>query len=200
MDNDFVLWLGKDVLEYSAADHKYKVNRVPVPSITEILSVRFGHKYDGIPEDTLKRAAEAGTRMHEAVEAYINDFTDDGSEEVRNFRFLMKKYDLEPQDAEVPVILYDEGKPFAAGRLDMTLTNPDYETGIGDLKHTATLDKVYLTYQLNLYRTACEQTYGIPIMFLAGIHLRGEKRKLVAIPKNHAYTDEIIQEWKEKRT
>lgn len=197
MDNDFVLWLGKDVLEYTAADHKYKVNRVPVPSITELLTVRFGHKYDGIPEDTLKRAAEAGTRMHEAVENYING-VDDGSEEVRNFRFLMKQYNLTPTDSEIPVILFRDGEPVAAGRTDLILEK-DGQTGLGDLKRTSTLDRVYLTYQLNLYRAAYEQTYGIPVMFLAGIHLRGDTRKLVPLPKDYKYVDEIIDEWRKNK-
>lgn len=196
-DCDFITIINGLVLDYTAETHTYKVDGKRVPSITELLSVKYGHKYDGIPEGTLKRAAEAGTKMHEAVENFIVRQEDDGSEELRNFKFLMKQYDLKPIDSEIPVILWNEGKPFAAGRFDLLLEK-DGNRGIGDLKHTATLDRDYLTDQLNLYKTAYEQSYHETIEFLVGIHLRGEKRKLVALPMNYKYADEIIQAWKEK--
>jgi len=197
-DCDFITIINGLVLDYTAETHTYKVDGKRVPSITELLTVKYGHKYDGIPEGTLKRAAEAGTKMHEAVENFIVRQEDDGSEELRNFKFLMKQYDLKPIDSEIPVILWHEGKPFAAGRFDLLLEK-DGNRGIGDLKHTATLDRDYLTDQLNLYKTAYEQSYNGAIEFLVGIHLRGEKRKLVALPMNYKYADEIIQAWKEKQ-
>lgn len=195
---DFITVINGHVLDYEDADHSYRIDHERVPSITELLTVKYGHKYDGIPEGTLKRAAEAGTKMHEAVENYIVRQEDDGSEELRNFKFLMKQYDLKPIDSEIPVILWNEGEPFAAGRFDLLLEK-DGNRGIGDLKHTATLDRDYLTDQLNLYKTAYEQSYNGTIEFLVGIHLRGEKRKLVALPMNYKYADEIIQAWKEKQ-
>ena len=195
---DFITVINGHVLDYEDADHSYRIDHERVPSITELLTVKYGHKYDGIPEGTLKRAAEAGTKMHEAVENFIVRQEDDGSEELRNFKFLMKTYDLKPIDSEIPVILWNEGKPFAAGRFDLLLEK-DGNRGIGDLKHTATLDRDYLTDQLNLYKTAYEQSYNGTIEFLVGIHLRGEKRKLVALPMNYKYADEIIQAWKEKQ-
>lgn len=194
---DFITVINGHVLDYEDADHSYRIDHERVPSITELLTVKYGHKYDGIPEGTLKRAAEAGTKMHEAVENFIVRQEDDGSEELWNFKFLMKTYDLKPLDSEIPVILWNEGKPFAAGRFDLLLEK-DGNRGIGDLKHTATLDRDYLADQLNLYKTAYEQSYNGTIEFLVGIHLRGEKRKLVALPMNYKYADEIIQAWKEK--
>lgn len=202
-DCDFLTIIEGKMLDYTAETHTYKIDGQRVPSITELLTVKYGHKYDGIPQGTLKRAAEAGTKMHEAVENYIIRQDDDGSEELRNFKFLMKQYGITPISSEIPVILWDEGKPFAAGRFDLLLEK-DGNRGIGDLKHTATLDRDYLTDQLNLYKTAYEQSYSTwspgaePIEFLVGIHLRGEKRKLVALPMNYKYADEIIQAWKEK--
>lgn len=195
---DFITVINGHVLDYEDADHSYRIDHERVPSITELLSVKYGHKYDGIPRATLERAAEAGTKMHEAVENYIVRQEDDGSEELRNFKFLMKQYDLKPIESEIPVILWIDGKPFAAGRLDLLLEK-DGNSGLGDLKHTATLDRNYLTHQLNLYKLAYEQSYpGTSIEFLVGIHLRGEKRKLVALPMNYKYADEIINEYKEE--
>ena len=193
---DFTWEINENTLEYFDENHEYYVDGVKVPSITEIMTVRFGHKYDIVPEGTLKRAAEAGTRMHEAIEDYVRNGNDDGSEEVRNFRFLMNRYQITPMRSEVPVILYQDG-PFAAGRLDLELMK-DGEIGLGDLKRTSVLDKEYLVYQLNLYKLAYEQSYHDTVEFLIGLHLRGDKRKLVALPMNYKFADEIIKEWKEK--
>ncbi len=195
-DRDFLTIINGMMLEYTAETHEYKIDRRRVPSITELLSVKYGHKYDGIPESTLKRAADAGTKMHEAIENYIVNDEDDGSEELRNFKFLMKQYGFTPISSEIPVILWHDGKPFAAGRFDLLLEK-DGLRGIGDLKHTSTLDRDYLTDQLNLYKTAYEQSYHAePIEFLVGIHLRGEKRKLVALPMAYKYASDIIEQYK----
>lgn len=194
---DYLYQIGDHFLEFFEDGHRYFVDKKPVPSITELLTVKYGHKYDGIPRATLERAADAGTRMHESIENLVIFERDDGSEEVRNFKFLMKQYGITPIDAEIPVILWNEGKPFAAGRFDLLLEK-DGNRGIGDLKHTATLDRDYLTDQLNLYKTAYEQSYNGTVEFLVGIHLRGEKRKLVALPMNYKYADEIINEYKEE--
>lgn len=196
MTEDFTVRIGENTLEYIDDGHTYLVDGIIVPSITQILKVRFGHKYDGISTRTLQKAADAGTSMHKAVENYIKTGTDDGSEELRNFKFLMKQYKLTPTESEVPVILYQDGAPFAAGRLDLVLKDGD-RVGLGDLKRTSTLDKEYLACQLNLYTIAYVQSYpGTPVEFLAGIHLRGTTRKLVPLPINLAWADEIIDEYR----
>lgn len=198
MIEDFAVQLGDHQLEYIDDIHTYLVDGIIVPSITQILKVRFGHKYDGISTRTLQKAADAGTAMHKAIENYITKGEEDGSEELRNFKFLMKQYKLTPIKSEVPVILYQDGAPFAAGRLDLVLQDGE-RIGLGDLKRTSTLDKEYLACQLNLYAIAYAQTYGgTPVEFLAGIHLRGTTRKLVPLPINMEWADQIIEEYRRK--
>ena len=195
---DFTRTINGNTMEYRDEGHEYYVDGIRVPSITEMLKVKYGEKYAGVSEATLKRAADAGTAMHEAVQSYVIFGDDDGSEELRNFRFLLKQYEMKAVASEVPVILYEAiDDPIAAGRLDLVLEK-DGNLGLGDLKRTSTLDREYLTYQLNLYKIAYEQTYHQKVEFLAGIHLRGEKRKLVTLPMNYKYADEIITKWKEK--
>lgn len=175
--------------------HQYFVDGLPLPSITQMLKLKFGGKYDGVSSGVLRRAAEAGTKMHEAVEGYVVFGAEDGSTELRNFKFLMKQYGMVPENSEIPVILFDGDEPIAAGRLDLVLKR-GAEYGLGDLKRTAVLDKEYLTYQLNIYRRAFQQCYGTEITFLAGIHLREDKRKLVQLPINENIVDEIIEKEK----
>ena len=71
------------------------------------------------------------------------------------------------------------------------------EIGGADIKRTSSLDKDYLFYQLNLYRIAYRQTYGIEWDFLKGIHLREDVRKMVAIPVNENLAWQLVHEYME---
>lgn len=195
---DYTKEIAGHTLEYFDDEHLYLVDGVVVPSITQILKVRFGNKYRAVDGATLKRAADAGTRVHEAIQKYCEDGEIIDLPEVRNFRFLQKQYGFEVVGNEIPVILFQFDKPIAAGRLDMVIRQAGYQ-GIGgaDIKRTSTLDKEYLACQLNLYRVAYRQSYGETWQFLRGIHLKDDTRKYVQIPVNEAVAWQIVQEWRE---
>lgn len=170
------------ILEYFDDTHTYLVDGVIVPSITQILKHKFGGKYSMVDSATLNRAADKGTAVHEAIEHYCITGGMGDLPEVRGFKFLQKQYGFTVLDNEVPVILFDD-EPIAAGRLDMVIYM-DNQTGLADIKRTSALDKEYLAYQLNLYRIAYRQSYGVEVDFLRGLHLREDKRKFVTIPIN----------------
>jgi hypothetical protein len=185
-------------LEYIDETHTYIADGVIVPSITQMLQVKFGNKYNGVSRATLENAAAKGTEVHRAIEQFCKYGEDSELKEVRNFKFLQKRYGFEVSGNEIPVILFDKWglEPIAAGRLDLTLAvgaGLDYIHGIGDIKRTATLDKNYLAYQLNLYRIAYMQCYGVYISFLKGIHLRDDTRKYIDIPINEGIAWELVE-------
>lgn len=184
-------------LEYLDDIHQYLVDGICVPSITQILKIKFGRKYTGIDENVLIRASIKGTEVHEAIEKLCKYGEVSELREVKNFMFLKDRYGFEVLDNEVPIILFDEnGEPIAGGRLDLVLELNE-ETGLADIKRTSVLDKEYLAYQLNLYRIGYQQSYDKEIKFLRGIHLREEKRKFVEIPINEEKALELVKEWKE---
>lgn len=178
------------ILEYYDDEHQYLVDGVMVSSITQLLTKKFPKRYEGIRKEVLEKAAEKGTEMHQDIENYCVSGVEKATKEIRNFKFLMKAYDFFVIDNEVPVILFKDEKPIAAGRLDMIIKIND-AIGIADLKRTSTLDKEYLAYQLNLYRIAFQQCYGIPVKNLHGIQLKDDKRKMVEIPINEYLMEEI---------
>jgi len=185
--------LNGHTLEYFEDEHLYLVDGVIVPSITQLMKKRFGDKYLGISEEVLKRAAQRGTEVHEAIERYVVTGEETDLPEMRGFLFLQRIYDFEVINTERPVILFYKDSPIAAGRYDLML-EMDGKQGGADIKRTATLDKEYLSLQLNLYRIAIRQTYGIEWEFLRGIHLREEIRKFVKIPINEELTMDFIKE------
>lgn len=183
-------------LEYIDDGHIYLVDGIIVPSVTRILKYKFKNKYSGISEAVLNKAAEKGTMVHEAIEEYCRNGKESELPEVRNFKFLQKKYGFEVLENEVPVILEDKkGEVIGAGRLDLVLSMDD-QIGGADIKRTSTLDKEYLAYQLNLYRIAYRQSYGVEWKFLKGVHLREDTRKFVDIPICEEKIWEYIEEWR----
>ena len=184
-------------LEYIDETHTYLVDGIIVPSITQILKIKFGNKYAGVDKDTLQRAAENGTRVHEAIEKLCKTGEAEDLKEVKNFMFLQKQYKFEVLENEVPIILFKDDIPIAGGRLDLTLKIDDVVGG-GDIKRTSALDKEYLAYQLNLYRIGYRQCYGIEWEFLKGIHLRENTRKFVDLPINENMAWKLIHEYLER--
>ena len=182
------------VLEYIDETHTYLYDGIVLPSITQLLKVKFGGKYDGIPKATLQRAAELGTAVHKAIEDYEIEGIETDLPELRSWKFLKKAHGFHCLDNEVPVVLFDDGEAVAAGRLDLVL-NENGRIGLGDIKRTSTLDKKYLAYQLNLYKVAYTQCYDTQITFLRGVHLRNEVRKYIDIPINKDLVDEILTEY-----
>lgn len=181
-----------NTLEYFDEPHIYIVNGIIVPSITQMLKVMFGDKYNNIDRITLDRAAAKGTAVHEAIELFCKNGEESELKEVRNFKFLQKRYGFSVVNNEMPVILFKNNEPIAAGRLDLVLTDENGARGLADIKRTSKLDKTYLAYQLNLYRIAYMQDYGAEIEFLKGIHLKDDTRKYINIPINEAIAWELV--------
>ena len=184
---------GYDV-EFLEDTHTYLVNGVIVPSITTILKIKFGNKYQGVSKETLDRASELGTQMHLAIQEFEEQGIESELKELRNYKFLKKQYGWNCIENETPVILFLENEPIACGRIDMVGMIDD-KFGIFDFKRTSVLDKEYLAYQLNLYRIAYRQSYGIEAEFLRGLHLREDVRKFVQIPINEPMAWNLIDEY-----
>lgn len=183
-DEKYQAWEIKGrTLEFIPSEHLYVCDGIIVRSVTQLLSMKFGKKYDGIDAGVLKAAADRGTAIHKAIEEYCKTGRNEDVPEVRDFKFLQHHYNFLVTGNEMPIILDFAGETYA-GRLDLILNmNPaDPCYAVADIKTTSTLDKDYLGHQLNLYRLGVEQYYDIAIQELYGIHLKDGKRKMVKIP------------------
>lgn len=186
------------IIEFLEDEHIYLCDGIILPSITQILKIKFGDKYKDVDAKVLRKASELGTAVHQAIEDYEKYKIDNvGCTELRNYKFLKKSYKFECLDNEVPVILFKDNEPVACGRLDLVLEE-NREIGLGDIKRTSTLDKEYLAYQLNLYKIAFQQCYDKEIKFLRGIHLRNNTRKYINIPINEKEAISLLNEFLEK--
>lgn len=194
--NDYECWNIKDgYLEYLDETHTYLYNGIEIPSITTLMKIKFGNKYQGISKEVLNRAAKRGTNIHNAIENFYKHKIEDVTcKELKNMKFLQKHYKFNVIDNEVPVVIFKDNVAICAGRLDLVL-EIDGELGLGDIKTTSTLDLEYLAYQLNLYSIGYEQCYGKEIHFLKGVHLKNDTRKFKDIPLNHHIAWGLINEY-----
>lgn len=186
-------------LEYFDDTHTYLYDGLMLPSVTQILGVKYKNDYASVPPAVLNNAAKRGTAVHKAIENFNVSGYDDGSEAVRNFKFLQKQYGFEVLDSELPLVLFKDDMPIACGRLDMTMLM-DGETGIADIKTVSALNKEKIAYQLNLYRIGLMQSYGVDAQFLKIIHIRDGIRKVIDCPVNEGMAWKLIEKFlNEKR-
>ena len=184
-------------LEFFPETHTYLYDGLMLQSVTQTLGVKYKNDYASVPPAVLNNAAQRGTAVHKAIENYNNSGYDDGSEAVRNFKFLQKQYGFEVLDSELPIVIFKDDMPIACGRLDMTMLM-DGETGIADIKTVSALNKDKIAYQLNLYRIGLMQSYGVDAKFLKIIHLRDGIRKVIDCPVNEGMTWELIERYLEE--
>ena len=184
-------------LEFIEETHTYIYDGVILPSITQILKTKFGKKYNGISKEILNKASQRGTEVHKAIEDYETKGSETEHKELRNYKFLKKQFKFECLQNEIPVVLFKDDKPRAAGRIDLVLKEGN-NVGIGDIKRTSTFDKEYVAYQTNLYRLGYQQSYGTKISFLRGVHLRNDVRKYIELPINENMAMELINKYLEK--
>ena len=185
-------------LEYFDDTHTYLYDGLMLPSVTQILGVKYRNDYASVPPAVLDNASKRGTAVHKAIENFNVSGYDDGSESVRNFKFLQKQYGFEVLDSELPLVLFKDDMPIACGRLDMTMLM-DGETGIADIKTVSSLNKEKIAYQLNLYRIGLMQSYGVDAKFLKIIHLRDGIRKVIDSPVNEGMAWELIERFLEEK-
>lgn len=185
-------------LEYFDDTHTYLYDGLMLPSVTQILGVKYKNDYASVPPAVLDNASKRGTAVHKAIENFNVSGYDDGSEAVRNFKFLQKQYGFEVLDSELPIVIFKDDMPIACGRLDMTMLM-DGETGIADIKTVSSLNKEKIAYQLNLYRIGLMQSYGVDAKFLKIIHLRDGIRKVIDSPVNEGMAWELIERFLEEK-
>lgn len=187
------------LLEYIDETHTYLYDGVILPSITQILKIKFGNKYNGVSKEVLQKASERGTMVHQSIEDYEKRNIDNPDiKELRNYKFLKTRFGFECLENEIPIVLFLDNKPVCAGRIDLILKEKD-QIGVADIKRTSAFDKEYVAYQTNLYRIGYQQCYGTEISFLRGLHLREDVRKYIALPINEKMSLSLVKKYLEER-
>jgi len=139
------------MVKFIKETHQYTVDGILVPSVSTILrETIFTDKYKAVPDFILKRAAEFGTAVHDAIEHDDNLLLTEEQDRVyQEWKRLQKEEDIVPLEQEQIVHFEKE----YAGTFDM-IANIKGEKCLVDIKTTYNLDLEYLSWQLSMYALA----------------------------------------------
>lgn len=182
-------------LEFDDETHRYIVNGIITPSVSKLLSLKFDD-YPNVPKAVLQAAADRGTEMHKAIEVYEKTGKESDLQEFRNYLFLKKHFKIENVENELPVAYFEDGLPVFAGTIDQ-VCRIDGVPAINDFKRVSAPNKEKIAYQVNLYRLAYNQTFGVEVKALSFMQLRESVRKFTQLPINEEVIKAFLAEVKE---
>ena len=180
-------------VEFDPENHIYIVDGLIVPSVTQILGKAF-NDYARISERILQEASEKGVALHKAIEIYEKTGQESDLKEFRNYLFLKRYNGIENISNEIPVIHEENGKVLFAGQLDQIYRIEDCY-GINDFKRVSAPNKEKITYQLNLYKIAYEQSYHKQIQVLSFMQLREDTRRFTPLPINEKSAKNLLKNY-----
>lgn len=124
-------------LAFDAASHRYTLDGVPVPSVTQVLKSTGYIRLDGVPPAVLERARDRGERVHKALHFLFDDDLDESSIDpeiagyVQSARAYLETTVGEPLRAEMRVW---SRRYYCAGMLDMLAFDRRAELFVADYK------------------------------------------------------------------
>ena len=180
--------LTKPSVVFDKENHTYHLDGKQLQGITGVLERKlFPTKYLGVDEDTLQKAADYGTQVHEQIA------TDDGADEfvldeVLNYRKIITTNNLKPIAHEYLVTDSDK----YASAIDLVFENEDGTVDLADIKTTYKLDKDYVSWQLSIYAYMFELcNTGLKVNNLYGLWLRDEKSSYEKVYRHDK--DEVLR-------
>lgn len=188
-------------------------------------SAKWAHsKYYGMTKEEIKKkwedekntAAELGTKMHKAIEEYINGQLKE-TPQTKEFEYFLRFWedlkalnpDLKPYRTEW--LVYDERKK-VAGSIDLVLinskeeliivdwkrskeikTNNPYQSGLYMFSHLDDCNYVHYSIQLNIYRHLLETNYDKKVigMCLLIFHPNNERYNLYYVNRMQKEIDDL---------
>ena len=183
-----MITLTKPSVVFNKESHTYYLDGKQLSGITSLLERKlFATKYAGVDEETLHKAAEYGSNVHEQIAE------DDGADEfvldeVLSYRKIITAHNLKPIAHEYLVTDSDK----YASAIDLVLENEDGTVDLADIKTTYKLDKDYVSWQLSIYAYLFELCNpGVKVNNLYGLWLRDDKSSYEKVYRHDK--DEVLR-------
>lgn len=173
--------LHKSEVIFDSEHHSYTLDGVQLEGITGMISRQlFPNKYDNIPENVVRKAAERGSLIHSQCQIFDDMGVDMGAEEVTGYKCLIDRHGLQYETSEY---LVSDNKHYASC-IDKVYREDKNTYHLGDIKTTYKLDKEYVRWQLSVYAYLFElQNPNVKVGRLFAIYLRGDKAELVDVER-----------------
>lgn len=190
--------LNKSGVLYDDASHKYYYNGRELKGITGMLhEFVFPNMYKNVDKETLERAKERGTLIHEQVELFASLGAEPSLGCVKEFKSFLKENGYEIVGSEYVIRIGE----YHASAIDLVVHKigaPDDEVEIWDIKCTYSVNRPYVCWQNSLYKYGFEclnpslKVVKIRCMWLRDDAKRGTICKLVDLDEPRA-EDEIMR-------
>lgn len=173
-------------VSFDAVSHTYSLDGLPLQGITKRIKEKlFSEEYAGVPEATLKAAAERGHRIHTAFELYDTvDITTTECPELDNYISERGSNPLLATHAASEYLVSDD--TLYASCIDKVHQDPEDENGaiLADLKTTYKLNEEYVSWQLSVYAMFFEaMNPGLHVTKLLALWFRDGRHKVVEVQR-----------------
>lgn len=178
---------------FDEEQHKYFVNGIEVPSVTEIAEPISFNRLNNLPNHVLERARIRGSKVHELAEEYLLTGEIDWSEIEPEFAGYLEQFILWVKTYR-PKVLYAEYRMFCsnfAGTCDL-ICEIDKKTVLVDYKTTSAVDKKSLSVQLEGYKRLCK-LHNIKIDECYYLHLKKDGYVFKPIETNPRWFDILLE-------
>lgn len=184
---------------YDEVNHKYYVDGIEKPSVTEIAKPISAERLNALQMSMLERARMRGTRCHELAEEYLLLGEIDPQEIEAEYFPYIQQFVLWAK-AYRPKVIYTEkqlfGKDFC-GTLDL-LCEIDGKIVNVDYKFTSSIDKKSLSVQLEGYARLAEEN-GIHIDEAWFLHIKKDGYVFKPVTKDSEWFDILLAHNKKMR-
>ena len=179
--------LYKSPVVFNAEYHTYHLGDKELKGVTSTLVHRaFPKTYEGISPEVLANAAARGTMVHQAIQAYEDDFVLDGSLELQSYVAIKETYGLTHLASEY--LVSDE--THYASSVDHVFLDSKGNIILTDIKTTYEPHYENVALQLSIYKRFFEmQNPNLKVSAVALIWLRGEKSEYKVLP---VWADEAL--------
>lgn len=167
--------------------HIYVVDGEIVPSVTQVMQPLYAARYAGIPESTLRRAADRGTQVHAVCELIdggvmpdLEPFGNDAGYVEAYLRFVDEQ---KPEWTDIERLVFHEEKRYA-GRLDRAGLLGGKRI-IADIKTSSEVHDD-AAIQMWAYRHALGEEGEAPALVVIHLKKNGEYR-VVEFPEREEY-------------
>lgn len=176
-------------IEYIENEHKYVIDGVIVPSVSELVSYATGNIYKDVPEFILEQARTYGTNVHNAIEEYERTGTvsEEYQKQIAQYVGLKEEYILNVKEME-QMIHY--GNHYC-GRYDIL----DVEGNLWDIKTTSKFHQENLEWQLGLYYLALGKDSKVG--YCIHIPKKGKPKVHLINPKSNQECKELIKTYEQ---
>lgn len=162
--------------KFDENEHKYFVNGVETPSVTDICNPISFERFKEIPNHILEQARQRGTEVHEMCEEYLITGEIDWEEISPQYTNYINQF-VTWYRTYKPKILYVEFQMFSeefCGTCDL-ICELDGKTLLVDFKSSSRVDKKSLSVQLAGYHKLCAK-YNIEIDETWYLHLTNKDK------------------------